>query len=465
MKQPNILFIMSDDHAAHAMSCYRSRINRTPGLDRIAQEGMRFDSCFCTNSICTPSRATILTGTYNHVNGVTTLATMMDNRLQTFPKLLQAAGYQTALVGKWHLGQGPAHEPTGFDYWCALPAQGRYHDPDMIEMGEKQTVSGYVTDLITDRSLAWLKQRDPLRPFCLLCHHKAPHRPWEPAPRHVDALKHTTIAEPPTLYDNYRNRARAAAAATMRVDRDLHAGDLKEPVPDGLSGMEVKQWKYQRYIKDYLACIAAVDEGVARMLDYLDEAGLAEDTIVIYTSDQGFFLGDHGWYDKRFMYEESLRMPFVIRYSREIRPHSTCKDMILNVDFAPTLLDLAGVDIPAEMQGHSFRPLMSGEVPEDWQTSMYYRYWMHLAHHNVYAHYGLRTLRYKLIYYYADAAGQPGSIDEAREPEWELFDLETDPQEMNNVYNDPAYVEVISDLKDELHRLQHQVGDTPCDEV
>jgi len=465
MKQPNILSIMSDDHAAHAMSCYRSRINRTPGLDRIAQGGMRFDSCFCTNSICTPSRATILTGTYNHVNGVTTLATMMDNRLQTFPKLLQAAGYQTAMVGKWHLGQGPAHEPTGFDYWCALPGQGLYHDPEMIEMGEKKTVQGYVTDLITDRSLAWLKQRDPQRPFCLLCHHKAPHRPWEPAPRHIDRLRYTTIAEPETLYDNYRNRARAAAAATMRVDRDLNATDLKEPVPDGLSGMEVKQWKYQRYIKDYLGCIAAVDEGVDRMLDYLDEAGLAEDTIVIYTSDQGFFLGDHGWYDKRFMYEESLRMPFVIRYPREIRPHTTTKDMILNVDFAPTLLDLAGVDVPAGMQGRSFRPLMCGDVPEDWQTSMYYRYWMHLADHNVYAHYGLRTLRYKLIYYYADAAGQPGSIDEAREPEWELFDLETDPQEMNNVYNDPAYVEVVSDLKDELHRLQHQVGDTPCDEV
>jgi arylsulfatase A-like enzyme len=465
MQHPNILFIMSDDHAAHAMSCYRSRINRTPGLDRIAQGGMRFDSCFCTNSICAPSRAAILTGTYNHVNGVTTLATKMDNRLQTFPKLLQAAGYQTAMVGKWHLGQGPAHEPTGFDYWCALPGQGLYHDPEMIEMGAKQTVPGYVTDLITDRSLAWLKQRDPQRPFCLLCHHKAPHRPWEPAPRHMDTLKHTTIAEPATLYDNYRNRAHAAAAASMRIDRDLNETDLKEPVPDALSDMEVKQWKYQRYIKDYLGCIAAVDEGVDRMLDYLDEAGLAEDTIVIYTSDQGFFLGDHGWYDKRFMYEASLRMPFVIRYPREIRPHATNKDMILNVDFAPTLLDLAGVDVPAEMQGRSFRPLLRGEVPADWQTSMYYRYWMHLADHNVYAHYGLRTLRYKLIYYYADAAGQPGSIDEAREPEWELFDLETDPQEMNNVYNDPQYVEVVADLKDELHRLQHQVGDTPCDEV
>jgi len=465
MKQPNIVFIMSDDHAAHAISCYRSRINRTPGIDRIATEGMRFNNCFCTNSICTPSRATILTGTYNHVNGVTTLSTMMDNRLQTFPKLLQGAGYQTAMVGKWHLGQGPEHEPTGFDYWCVLPGQGLYHDPEMIEMGEKKTVPGYVTDLITERSLDWLKQRDPDRPFCLLCHHKAPHRPWEPSPRHLDGLRHTTIAEPDTLHDDYRNRARAAAAATMRIDRDLNASDLKEPTPEGLSEMEERQWKYQRYIKDYLSCIASVDESVASLLDYLDENGLTEDTIVVYTSDQGFFLGDHGWYDKRFMYEESLRMPFVIRYPREIAPHSVSDDMVLNVDFASTFLDLAGVPIPSDMQGSSFRPLLGGKLPPDWQTSMYYRYWMHLAHHNVYAHYGVRTLRYKLIYYYSDSMGQAGSIDESREPEWELFDLERDPQEMNNVYNNPEYAEVVADLKEELHRLQTQVGDAPCEEV
>jgi arylsulfatase A-like enzyme len=465
MKQPNILFIMSDDHAAHAISCYRSRINRTPGIDRIASEGMRFNNCFCTNSICTPSRASILTGTYNHVNGVTTLATMMDNRLQTFPKLLQEAGYQTAMVGKWHLGQGPEHEPTGFDYWCVLPGQGLYHDPEMIEMGEKKTLPGYVTDLITERSLDWLKRRDPDRPFCLLCHHKAPHRPWEPAPRHLDRLRYTKIAEPDTLHDDYRNRARAAAAAQMRIDRDLNARDLKEPVPEGLSKVEERQWKYQRYIKDYLSCIASVDESVEALLDYLDDNGLAEDTIVVYTSDQGFFLGDHGWYDKRFMYEESLRMPFVVRYPREIAPHSVSDDMILNVDFAPTFLDLVGIPIPSDMQGNSFRPLLGGKLPADWQTSMYYRYWMHLAHHNVYAHYGVRTLRYKLIYYYSDSMGQAGSIDESREPEWELFDLEHDPQEMNNVYSDPEYAEVVADLKEELHRLQAKVGDSPCKEV
>ncbi|NQU40270.1 MAG: sulfatase [Lentisphaerae bacterium] len=465
MKQPNILFIMSDDHAAHAMSCYRSRINRTPGIDRIADGGMRFDNCFCTNSICTPSRAAILTGTYNHINGVTTLATTMDNRLETFPKLLQGAGYQTAVVGKWHLGEGAAHQPSGFDYWCVLPGQGRYHDPELIEMGTPKVALGYVTDLITEHALAWLKERDPEKPFCLLCHHKAPHRPWEPDPRHAAALNHTTIPEPATLYDDYRNRARAAAAATMRVDRDLNETDLKALVDETLPALDQKRWKYQRYIKDYLACVASVDESVDQLLDYLDENNLAENTIVIYTSDQGFFLGDHGWYDKRFMYEESLRMPFVIRYPRAIRAHSTNADMILNVDMAPTLLELAGLPVPATMQGHSFTPLLKGDVPADWQTSMYYRYWMHLSDHNVYAHYGVRTLRYKLIYYYADSANQPGAIDESREPEWELFDLEKDPHEMNNIYMDPAYAAVIADLKDELHRLQHHVGDTPCDEV
>ncbi len=465
MKQPNIVFIMSDDHAAHAISCYRSLINRTPGIDRIASEGMRFNNCFCTNSICTPSRATILTGTYSHVSGVTTLATMMDNRLQTFPKLLQEAGYQTAMVGKWHLGEGAKHEPTGFDYWCVLPGQGLYYDPEMIEMGEKKTVSGYVTDLITQRSLDWLKQRDTERPFCLLCHHKAPHRPWEPESRHLDNLRYTKIAEPDTLHDDYRLRARAAAAATMRIDRDLNVADLREPTPEGLSEVEERQWKYQHYMKNYLACIASVDESVEALLDYLDENGLTDDTIVVYTSDQGFFLGDHGWYDKRFMYEESLRMPFVVRYPREIPPHSVCDDMILNVDFAPTFLELAGLSAPSDMQGTNFVPLLGGKLPADWQTSMYYRYWMHLADHDVYAHYGVRTLRFKLIYYYADSMGQAGSIDETREPEWELFDLERDPQEMRNVYDDPEYADVVVDLKEELHRLQEKVGDSPCKEV
>ncbi len=457
--QPNIIFIMSDDHAAHAMSCYGSRINKTPQIDRIAEQGMRFDNCFCTNSICTPSRAVILSGTYNHVNQVTTLSTPMDNRLLTFPKLLQDAGYQTAMIGKWHLGQGPAHEPTGFDFWRVLPGQGLYHNPEMIDREGRRVHEGYVTDLITDMSIEWLKGRDKNRPFCLLCHHKAPHRSWEPDDKHASMYEDVDIPVPETFDDDYSHRASAAAAATMRIDRDLNAEDLKQPIPAGLTAAEEKHWKYQRYIKDYLRVVASIDDNIGRLLDILDEEGLTDNTMVIYTSDQGFFLGDHGWYDKRFMYEESLRMPFVVRYPREIQAGTVNKDIALNVDFPATFLDLAGVPIPETFQGHSLRPLLRGETPAGWQTSLYYRYWMHKAHHNVYAHYGVRTLRYKLIYYYSDALGQAGAIDETYEPEWELFDLECDPYELHNVVDDPAYKAVVKELKDELHKLQENVGD------
>ncbi|MBC8230929.1 sulfatase [bacterium] len=460
-KRPNILFIMSDDHASHAMSCYGSRINETPNLDRIAEGGMLFNNCFCTNSICTPSRATILTGTYNHVNDVTTLASKMDGRQLTFQKLLQKHGYQTAVIGKWHLGHGGIYDPTGFDYWNVLPGQGLYHNPEMFDMGTKKVFKGYVTDIITDFSLDWLRNRDKSRPFCLLCHHKAPHRQWEPDEKHALMYEDIDIPEPETFNDDYSNRARAAEEAKMRVERDLNPGDLKQPVPPGLTPEEEKSWKYQRYIKDYLRCVASIDDNVGRLLDYLDEEGLTDNTIVIYTSDQGFFLGDHGWYDKRFMYEESLRMPFIIRYPKEIKPGTVNDDIMLNVDFAPTFLDYAGIDIPEQMQGTSFRPLLNSQTPEDWQTSMYYRYWMHLAHHYVSAHYGVRTLRYKLIYYYGDALGQPGAVDESKEPEWELFDLEKDPYEMNSVYNDPEYAGVVKELKVELRRLQEEVGDEP----
>jgi len=457
--RPNIVFIMTDDHAAHAMSCYGSRINKTPHIDRIAEQGMRFDNCFCTNSICTPSRAVILSGTYSHMNQVTTLSTHMDNRLLTFPKLLQTAGYQTAMIGKWHLGQGPAHEPTGFDFWRVLPGQGLYHNPEMIDREGRRVFEGYVTDLITDMSIAWLKGRDKDRPFCLLCHHKAPHRPWRPDDKHALMYEGVDIPVPETFDDDYSNRASAAEAATMRIERDLNATDLKQPVPGGLTDSEEKHWKYQRYIKDYLRVVASIDDNIGRLLDTLDEEGLTDDTMVIYTSDQGFFLGDHGWYDKRFMYEESLRMPLVVRYPREVKAGTVNKDIVLNVDFPATFLDLAGIKVPETFQGQSTRPLLRGETPEDWQTSLYYRYWMHKAHHNVYAHYGVRTLRYKLIYYYSDALGQAGAIDETYEPEWELFDLETDPYEMHNVVDDPAYASIVRELKDELHRLQDIVGD------
>lgn len=458
-RNPNLLFIMSDDHAAHAIGCYGSRINATPHIDRIANEGARFDHCFCANAICAPSRATILTGLHSHLNGVLTLADRFDGRQETFPKMLQEADYQTAIFGKWHLGHGGAADPTGFDCWSVLPDQGLYHDPDFFVMGERRAFSGYATDLITDFSLDWLRARDRDRPFMLMCHHKAPHRPWEPDARHADMYAEVDIPLPDTFDDDYSDRALAARHATMRIDRDLTFTDLKADPPAGLSPNQEKVWKYQRYIKDYLRCVAAVDDNVGRLLAYLDEDGLSDDTIVIYTSDQGFFLGDHGWYDKRFMYEESLRMPFVMRYPREIPAGSVVDAMVTNVDFAPTFLDYAGLRPSARMQGASFRLVAHGEAPDDWQTSIYYRYWMHLAHHGVAAHLGVRSNRYKLIYYYGEALGTTGSVEEPTTPEWELFDLETDPRELTSVYNDPAYAAVLRDMTDELHRLRARMHD------
>ncbi|ASK62225.1 sulfatase [Virgibacillus phasianinus] len=462
--KPNILFIMSDDHAAHAMSCYDSKINQTPNLDRIADEGMRFDNCFCTNSICAPSRAAILTGQYNHVNGVKTLGDGIDGRKPNVQKVLKDNDYQTAIVGKWHLGHGGEHDPTGFDYWNVLPDQGDYHDPKMIEMGKEKQYKGYVTDLITDISLDWLQNRSADQPFMLMCHHKAPHRPWEPDDKHAQLYEDIEIPEPETFHDDYANRSNAAKEATMRVDRDLFKTDLKMDPPENLSPAELKSWKYQRYIKDYLRVVASIDDNVGRLLDYLEEEGLAENTIVMYTSDQGFFLGDHGWYDKRFMYEESLRMPYIVRYPRAVEPGSVTDNMALNVDFAETFLDYAGIDIPDDMQGTSLRPVLEGRTPDDWQTSVYYRYWEHLSDpHKVGAHYGVRTERYKLIYYYGQALGASNTLDETRTPEWELFDLQEDPYELNNVYDDPNYADTVTILKEELHRLKEKVGDEACD--
>lgn len=463
VNRPNILFIMSDDHAAHAISAYQSRINRTPNLDRIADEGLRFDQCFCTNSICAPSRATILTGLYNHRNGVRTLVDTLDNRMLTFPALLRDAGYQTAIVGKWHLGHGPTSDPAGFDYWNVLPGQGEYFDPPMYEMGVKRRFPGYVTDIITDLSLDWIRARDRERPFLLMVHHKAPHRPWYPDARHRDLYEDIEIPLPETFYDDYAGRL-AAQAARMRVDRDLTPVDLKAPVPTHLAPDEARRWKYQRYIKDYLRCVASIDDNVGRLLDYLDESGIRDNTLVIYTSDQGFFLGDHGWYDKRFMYEESLRMPFLVRYPEQVAPGGVTDRMVLNVDFAPTFLDLAGVPIPATFQGRSVRPLLAGQVPEDWRTAMYYRYWMHMDRdHWVWAHYGVRTHDYKLIYYYGEALGTTGSHDLPTPKTWELFDLAADPFEVHNVYGDDRYGDVTAELRAELDRLMAAVGDTPYD--
>lgn len=488
--QPNILFVMSDDHAAHAISAYGSRINHTPNIDRLAEEGVRCDHCHVTNSICTPSRATILTGQYGHINGVKTLSDVLNGRRPLLlQKLLQKAGYQTGIFGKWHLGHGGDADPTGFDQWKVLPGQGDYHNPMFhTPQGEEQH-EGYVTELITEMCTDYLDQRDPDKPFFLCCHHKAPHRWWEPSDKYKDLFKDTDLPVPETFDDDYSNRCDAAARASMRVDSHMMYRDLKLIPPEGkkltsfifipedLKGFSlttaegethtfqtrqhVREFLYQRYIKDYLRCVQSIDDSVGGLLDYLDENGLADNTIVIYTSDQGFFLGDHGWYDKRFIYEHSLQMPFLMRFPGSIEAGSTCDAMMTNHDFAPTLLDYAGVDVPLEMQGVSARTILEGEVPDDWQTSIYYRYWMHLAHHDVTSHYGVRNHRYKLIYFYGESLGATGAIDQTTDPQWELFDLETDPFEMKNVFDDPAYATVRDNMLKELDRLQVQYEDEP----
>lgn len=499
--KPNVIFVMADDHASKAISAYGYGLNQTPNIDRIAQEGMRLNHCYVTNSICTPSRASILTGTYNHVNGVTTLATPLDNRGPNLAKHLRQAGYQTALFGKWHLGQGKAHEPTGFDRWSVLPGQGEYFDPVMIEMGEHKVEPGYATDIITDKCLNWLDSRDPTRPFFLMCHHKAPHRSFEPHPKYRSLFANQDVRMPDTFDDDYKNRARAAAAAKMRIRADMTYKDLGLAQPEG--GNEVGEpaipgqperkvpdpevvrdlvlidqitgeqfqfetrsdlaaFKYQRYIKRYLRTVASIDESVGRLLEWLDMAGLAENTVVIYTSDQGFFLGEHGWFDKRFMYEESLQMPFLIRYPAVIKPGAISDDIATNVDFAPTFLDYAGAPIPSYMQGRSLRPLLEGEVGDDWQTSAYHRYWMHKdEHHYAWAHYGIRNQRYKLIYWYNSALGEPGAVEGDEPPEWELFDCQDDPLELFNIADDPASASVFEAMLGELDSKMAEIGDIP----
>jgi arylsulfatase A-like enzyme len=442
--RPNVLYIMSDDHAAHAIGAYGSKINATPHIDRIGRDGMRFTNCFVTNSICTPSRAAILTGKYAHINGVPVF-NRFDGSQPTLAKYLQAAGYHTGMVGKWHLFS----DPTGFDYWNILPGQGAYHNPVFITRDGRKQHTGYCTDLIADFSLDFLKTRPKDKPFFLMCHHKAPHRPWQPDAKHAKQWETVQVPEPATFHDNetnYATRSDAAREAAMRIDKHLTKTDVKQDPPPGLSPAESKKWHYQRYMRDYLACVASVDDNVGRLLDYLDAEGLAKDTIVIYTSDQGFFLGDHDWYDKRFMYEESLRMPFLVRWPAQVKPGTTSAGMILNVDFAPTLLAAAGQAVPADMQGRSFLPLLKGEAPADWRTSMYYRYYDYAGAHRVQQHRGVRTTRHKLIYF--------DKIDQ-----WELFDLATDPHEVKNVYADPAYAAVVSELKAELGRLKQELKD------
>jgi len=438
--RPNFLFILSDDHAAHALSCYGSVLNRTPHLDRIAATGMRFGNCFAANSICTPSRASILTGKYSHKNGVTVF-NRFDGSQPHVAKYLQAAGYQTAIIGKWHLFS----DPTGFDHWNVLPGQGLYHDPVMIENGRTNKLKGYTSDLIGDFSLDWLKQRDTNRAFCLMMNPKAPHREWSPPARYTNLFAHTNLPLPATFNDDYAGRSQAAREATMRMSH-LRRTDLKAPVPEGLSAQQEKEWRYQQYIKDYLRVVQAMDDSVGRVLDHLEATGLRSNTVVIYASDQGFFLGDHGWFDKRFMYEESLRMPLLVSWPGHIQPGALDSNIVLNVDFAPTLLELAGLPVPADMQGRSFAPLLRSQRPNDWRTSMYYRYYHYPADHQVQPHLGVRTERYKLIHF--------NKLDE-----WELYDLAKDPHEMKNVYADPAQTATVATLKTELARLRQELDD------
>lgn len=448
-QKPNIVFIMSDDHAAQAISAYGSKLIKTPNIDRLAKEGMKFENCFVTNSICTPSRAVILTGKYSHLNGVPVF-NHIDNTQPMLSKYLQQAGYYTGMIGKWHLGgQNPYTpengKPTGFDYWNILPGQGAYFDPMMIEMGERKKLTGYTTDLLTDLAIQFVQKRPTDKPFFLMFHHKAPHRNWQPDEKHRKQYENYEPPIPATFDDDYKGKADAARNSTMHIDTDLREADVKMKPPAGLSGAALKKWKFTRYMQDYLACVQSVDDNVGRFLDYLDKSGLAENTIVVYTSDQGFFLGEHNFFDKRFMYEESLRMPFLIRWPKQIKPNSVSRGMIINADFAPTFLDAAGAPIPADMQGRSFLSLLEGKQPKNWRTSMYYRYY-HPGDHNVAAHYGLRTMRYKLIYF-------------NKLNQWELYDLQKDPIEMHNEYSNPAYAKTLVELKKEMYRLKKELKD------
>jgi arylsulfatase A-like enzyme len=460
-RRPNILFVMTDDHAVGQLSCYGNRILHTPNMDRLASEGVLFQNTFCTNSLCAPSRATALTGTYSHINGVLGNSEAKDTKpeylrpgILTWPDLLRKAGYKTAVIGKWHL----ADAPKNFDYSFVLPGQGLYFDPEFIENGKTQKHRGYATDLTTDRALQWLESAGD-GPWALLYQHKAPHRPFTPAIRHANLFKDVDLPYPTTFNDDYATRRLAKEAQDMRFDVSL-APDYKD-LPPNLDSAEKKRWIFQRFAKDYSRATVGVDENLGRVLNHLDRRKLTEDTLIIYTTDNGFFLGEHGWYDKRFMYEPSLRLPLLIRYPRTISPNRVVREFALNIDFAPTILDFAGLPAPPSMQGRSLRPLLQGSTPGDWRRSMLYTYFedswrlegkgrealrdptfAYFTAHRVSPHRGVRTERYKLIEYYSE-----GNY-------CELFDLLEDPDELRNLYGTPAAAEVQAGLHRELRRLQ-----------
>ncbi|ROS75395.1 sulfatase [Cellulomonas sp. PhB143] len=466
--RPNVVLVLTDDHASHAIGAYGSPVARTPHLDALAASGARLDRCFATNSLCAPSRASLLTGTYSHVNGVSTLLTPIDASQPTFVSQLRAAGYRTAIVGKWHMGDGPGHDPEGFDHWDVLIDQGEYLDPTFRSAAGLRTETGYATEVITDLALAWLDSvdADGGGPWCVLVWHKAPHRPWVPDPRReVRALPDLPVPE--TFFDDHAGRSDSVRRAEMSIAEHLTATDLKRPVPDGLSAPEQAAWRYRRFMEDYLACVESVDDGVGRIAGWLADRGLTDETLLMYASDQGFFLGDHGWFDKRLMFEESIRMPFLVSCPGRVPAGSVLGDIVTNVDVARTVLEAAGVEAHPRMQGRSFWPRLVGpgdghgpDGPEP--EGMYYRYWEHDdVDHHAPAHYGYRTATHKLVYYYNDGLGIPGTSPHVHPPEWELYDLVEDPRELVDVSDDPAYADVRAELERAMWREQARVGDRP----
>ena len=473
--KPNIVFIFADDHAYQAVSAYGSVLNETPHIDRLAEEGMLFDRCYVTNSICGPQRACIQTGKYSHKNGFLRNGNEFDGYQQTFPKLLQKAGYQTAVIGKWHLGEHMA--PQGYNYSEVLIGQGPYYNPSMLRDdngdGKQERIEhpGYTTDIISDLTLKWLKHgRDPNKPFMLMTQHKAPHRHWQPGPEFLTKYDDRVMLEPATLFEDYTRRLKPHTDQAMQIDRDLNANDLKLITPSNLTQEQLKtwtnayrpknqayldarltgvadiRWKYQRYIKDYLRSIDSVDKAVGELLDYLDSSGLAENTIVIYTSDQGFYLGEHGWFDKRWIYEESLKTPFIVRWPGTVKAGSKNADIVSPIDFAATFLEIAGQKIPRDLDGRSLVSILRGKTPSDWRETHYYHYYEYPGWHLVRRHYGVVDGRYKLIHFYEDDVDQ-----------WELIDLVADPLEQKNFYHDPKYARIMKQLAAELKRLRKEL--------
>lgn len=484
-KPYNIVYIMTDDHTAQMMSCYDKRYIKTPNLDRIANDGVRFTNSFVANSLSGPSRACMITGKHSCANKFYDNSTcVFDGSQQTFPKLLQKAGYETALIGKWHLES----LPTGFNYWEIIPGQGDYYNPRFINMqNETKQEKGYLTNLITDKSIDWLEnQRDKNKPFCILIHHKAIHRNWLPELKYLNEYEDKTFPLPDTFYDDYKGR-KAAAAQEMNIYKDMdimydtkmldmqqdsrlkkaylnfigrltpeerkqyddfYAPIIAEFKKKNPKGKELAEWKFQRYMRDYSKVVKTLDDNVGRVLDYLKEKNLLDNTLVVYTSDQGFYMGEHGWFDKRFMYEESMRTPLIMHLPKGFNRKGDISEMVQNIDYAPTFLELAGVEVPKDIHGISLLPLLKGEKPKDWRNALYYHFYEYPAEHMVKRHYGVRSERYKLIHFYND-------IDE-----WELYDLQEDPKELNNIYGKPGYESITKDLEKKLVELQTQYNDT-----